>query len=76
MNIYITAHVNNRKKEGIEKDMFGEFHVYTPARPQNSEANKAIILLLAKYFNVASSSIILKKGTTGKVKCFEILSKV
>lgn len=72
MKIIITAHVNNRKKIGVEKDMFGQMHVYTDARPKDGLANKSIREILAKHFNVPISKIILLKGQTGKIKTFEV----
>lgn len=71
MIIKITAHANN-KKDAVEIDMFNQTHVYTKARPQEGEANKAIIQILAKHFNISKSCITLKQGSTGKIKTFEI----
>ncbi len=72
MLIKITAHANN-KKNFVEIDMFDQLHVYTKARPQEGEANDAIIKLLAEYFNVSKSCVILKQGNTSKIKTFEIV---
>lgn len=71
MRIKITAHANN-KKDAVEIDMFGQTHVYTKARPQEGEANKAIIEILAKHFGVSKSCVNLVHGGTGKIKTFEI----
>lgn len=53
--------------------MFGELHVYTSARPQHGEANAAVAELLATHFNTSKSCVTLKKGSTSKVKVFEVL---
>ncbi|MES2985846.1 MAG: DUF167 domain-containing protein [Patescibacteria group bacterium] len=71
MIIKITAHANN-KKDLVESDMFDLLHVYTKARPQEGEANMAIVELLARHFKVSKSCVVLKHGGTGKVKTFEI----
>lgn len=73
MTIKITAHANN-KKEAVEIDMFDQMHVYTKARPQEGEANKAIIEILAKHFSVSKTCIRLIKGSTGKIKTFDIVT--
>ncbi len=72
MRIKITAHANN-KKDLVEVDMFDQMHVYTKARPQEGEANKAIIEILAKHFHVSKSCVTLVRGGTGKIKTFEIV---
>lgn len=72
MIIKITAHANN-KKDFVDVDMFNNMHVYTKARPQEGEANKAIVEILAKHFKVSKSCVTLKHGKTGKIKTFEIL---
>ena len=74
MLIKVTAHANN-KKDFVESDMFGLLHVYTKTRPQEGEANKAIVEILAEHFKVSKGCVVLKHGRTGKVKTFEIFGK-
>jgi uncharacterized protein len=71
MIIKITAHANN-KKDAVEIDMFEQIHVYTKARPQEGEANKAIVEILAKHFSVPKSSVQIIKGLTGKIKTCDV----
>jgi uncharacterized protein YggU (UPF0235/DUF167 family) len=73
MIITVTVHANNRVKNTVEKDMFGEIHVYTSVRPQHGEANVAVTELLAAHFNTSKSCVMLKKGSTSKVKVFEVV---
>ena len=46
--------------------------VYVTKVPENDKANEAVIALLAKYFKVAKSSIIIIKGRAGRNKLIKI----
>jgi uncharacterized protein YggU (UPF0235/DUF167 family) len=46
--------------------------VKTKARPIGGKANEAIIQLLAKYFKVPKTSVVLVLGAHAKQKVFEI----
>lgn len=72
MLITIQVHANNRKKSGVEKDMFDNIHVYTNATPIDGEANRAVIKLLAEHYDVASSLVSIIKGHTNKIKVVQI----
>lgn len=71
MDIKIFAHPNS-KKPRIEKDLFGQLHVYVNQPPLDGKANKAITEALAEYFKVSKSRVSLKKGQQSKQKFFEI----
>ncbi len=54
----------------IEKD--AELVVFLRERPIGGKANKALIQILAKHFDVAKSQINIKSGTRGRKKLVEI----
>ena len=64
----------NSKMEGIEKKADGTYLVRINAPPVEGKANKAIIALLAEFFKVPKSSVILLRGQKSKSKVFEIPS--
>lgn len=49
------------------------YRVSVKARPVAGEANLAIVRVLAKYFGIAPSCVLLKSGEKSKQKVFEIL---
>ena len=71
MNITITAHPNS-KKPRIEKDLFGQLHVYVSQPPLEGRANEAVILALADYFKVKKYQVQLVRGEKSKLKIFQI----
>lgn len=60
------------KKEGIEIKKDNSLIVRVNALPSNGEANKRVIELLSKYFNVAKTKIELCVGHKSKHKVFII----
>ena len=66
MNITITAHPNS-KKPRIEKDLFGQLHVYVSQPPLEGRANEAVILALADYFKVKKYQEQLVRGEISKL---------
>ena len=60
------------KKERIEKGPGGELIVAVHQRPQDGEANEAIIRFLAKKLGISASSIILVRGHKGKSKALQV----
>lgn len=50
------------------------YRVSVKARPVAGEANEAIVRVLAKYFDIAPSCVLLKSGEKSKQKVFEILT--
>lgn len=62
----------NAKQEKIEKVGEKDFFVWVKEKPQKGKANQAVIRVLAEYFNVPKSEVILLKGQTSKEKVFEI----
>jgi len=61
----------NAPRERVEQ--FGEIlKVYVNTPPEKGKANKAVIELLAKYFQVAKSRVFILRGVTSREKVIEI----
>lgn len=48
------------------------FKVFITAQPENNRANRALIKLLAEYFDVSQSKINIVSGLTSKSKIIDI----
>lgn len=62
----------NSSQEKIVKTGDDELTVYLRAKPHDGEANKALIKLLAKHFDVPKTSIKIIRGTNSRVKTVEL----
>ena len=62
----------NAKLEKLEKIDETNFSVWVKEKPREGKANHAVIKILANYFGVAKSDVILLKGQTSKQKIFEV----
>ena len=62
----------NAKQEKIEKTGERDFLVWVKEKPQEGKANQAVIRVLAKYFGVPKSEVILLNGQTSREKVFEV----
>ena len=71
MRITVHAKPSARKNE-VEKIDDEEYIVSVKEPPLQGRANKAIYELLAAYFGVSKSSVILLTGHTSRQKRFEI----
>jgi len=71
MQISITAHPNS-KNPRVEKDLFGDLHVYVKDPPLENRANGAVIEALARHFKVKKYQIALLRGSKSKQKVFNI----
>ncbi len=72
MKIFIKAYPNSKVETIIKKDD-GSFEVRVKAPATNGKANKAVINILSKYFNVSKNLIVIKAGYSAKNKIIEIL---
>lgn len=72
MKLSVTAHPNS-KKPRVEKDLFGELHVYVSQPPLEGKANAAVKESLSKYLNKKKGSVVLISGEKSKNKVFDIL---
>ncbi len=72
MKIFVKAKPN-AKEELIKKIDGINFIVAVKEPPRKGKANAAIVRVLAEYFNVAPSAILLVSGFSSKQKVFEVL---
>jgi hypothetical protein len=66
----------NSKKQGIEDAADGSLTVHLKSPPVDGKANKVLIELLAKKFDVAKSQIRFKSGLSSRTKLVEIDTNV
>ena len=62
----------NAKQEKIEQVNEDHFLIWVKEKPHEGKANKAVIKVLAEYFGMAKSEVVLLKGQTSREKIFEI----
>ncbi|MFH0771322.1 MAG: DUF167 domain-containing protein [Candidatus Omnitrophota bacterium] len=60
------------KQERVEKIDETNYFVWVREKPVEGKANQAVMELLAEYFDIAKSKIILLKGQTAKNKVFDV----
>lgn len=70
--IYEVTVKPNSKKGPLVLQNGTRLTVYLREKPIDGEANSALIKLLAKYFNVPQSTVVIKTGTRGRKKLVEI----
>jgi uncharacterized protein len=61
-------------KPGIEKKTESSYLVRVSARAKEGEANKAVVVVLAKYFKISASLVRIVSGKTSRNKTVEIIS--
>lgn len=62
----------NSKKQTIEESIDGSLTVHLKSPPVDGKANKELIELLAKKFDVPKSQIQIKSGLSSRTKLIEI----
>jgi len=62
----------NSKKQTIEESADGSLTVHLKSPPVDGKANKELIELLAKKFDVSKSKIRIKLGLSSRTKLIEI----
>lgn len=65
----------NAKEEKISRMDDGSYAVSVKAPPKEGKANFAVADLLARYFSVPLSQVLLVSGKTSRSKVFEISSR-
>ena len=73
MRIYAKV-LPRSSRNKIEKISEEEYKVWITAPPVDGKANEALVELLAGYFNVAKSNIMIVGGKTSKTKIVDILT--
>lgn len=71
MKIFVRVKTNS-KKQLVERINETHFNVQTKELPKKGRANKAVIKILAKYFNISTSEIRIISGQNKKKKILEI----
>lgn len=70
----ITVQVTTRaKRNAVEVVGDANYKVWVTVVPEHGKANKKVINLLAKHFDVAKSNIKLLSGATSRIKKFSVL---
>jgi uncharacterized protein YggU (UPF0235/DUF167 family) len=64
------------KKESLVVSAEGSLVVKTHSRPIDGEANNAIVEMVAKYFGIAKSKIIIIRGDKSKNKRIKLLVEI
>ncbi|MBR5027001.1 DUF167 domain-containing protein [Candidatus Saccharibacteria bacterium] len=71
MNVEVTVKPGSKKGPLVEKSGDG-LTVYLREKPHDGEANAALIKMLAEYFDVAKTSIVIKSGSKSHKKLIQI----
>ncbi|MEX1014059.1 MAG: DUF167 domain-containing protein [Candidatus Paceibacterota bacterium] len=69
--IYIQVKTNAKEKK-VEKLQEDKFKVSVTESPEKGKANKAVIKVLADYFDVSQNRVEIKAGHTSKSKIIEL----
>lgn len=70
MKLSVMVKTNARKNEVVKVDD-STFRVAVTISPIEGKANKAVIELLAEYFDVPKSSVYIHSGVAGRKKIIE-----
>jgi len=71
MEIFVKAKTR-AKEEKIEKIDGNHFKISVVEPPENGKANEAIMKVIAEYFDISLSEIVLVSGFSSKQKKFKI----
>ena len=58
----------NARKNSLRQFQDGTWIAEVKALPNNGKANRALIKVIAKQFNVTKSQVSIKKGKSGRIK--------
>lgn len=72
MLISVVVKAGSKKGPLIERQDETNFVVFVQQPAVDDKANEAVIKLLAEYFKIAKSRVILTKGQKSRQKLFEI----
>jgi len=62
----------NSKKQEIIAESDGSLTAYLKSSPVDGKANKELVQLLATFFGVSRSSVVIKTGSSSRTKLVEI----
>ena len=70
LRVNVKAHPKSKLVQVEERD--GVYHVWIHESPSNGKANESVKKVLAKYFKVAKSDVVLVRGHHSRAKVFDI----
>lgn len=70
MKIRVNVNANSKERKIIKKKE--RYKIKLKNRAKNNKANKELINLLSKYFNVSTANIKIKSGLSSRKKIIEI----
>ena len=62
----------NSKKEKVVEIEENSFEIHVTSQPVKGAANKDIIKIIARHFNISKSNISIIKGNKSKIKTIKI----
>ncbi|USN96264.1 MAG: DUF167 domain-containing protein [Candidatus Nomurabacteria bacterium] len=72
MKITVTVKPGSKKGPLVQPDLLGGYLVYVREPAIEGKANRAVAEMLAKFFDIPKTKVILVRGATSKIKVFEI----
>ena len=73
LRIEVKVFPKSSREELVEKD--GVIKAYVKAAPQRGKANKALVELIAKEYNVKKSAVTIVAGLASRNKTVEVLKQ-
>ena len=71
MQISVRVKTGTKTPTRLEKQADGTFVAFLNARPHDGEANRALITLVSKEFNIPKTSITIARGAKSHQKTLE-----
>ena len=75
MRITITVKPSSKKGSLVQPDLLGGYLVYVREPAQEGKANRAVTEMLAEFFDLPKTQVVLIRGATSKIKVFGIPDK-
>lgn len=72
MKITVTVKPGSKKGPLVQPDLLGGYLVYVREPAIEGKANRAVAEMLAIFFDIPKTKVILVRGATSKIKVFEI----
>ena len=72
IEVEVVARSSTESVEAIKREGRTVYRVHVRAVPEKGKANTALIKILAQFFNVAPSQIIIRRGERGRRKVIAI----
>ena len=72
MRITVTVKPGSKKGPLVQPDLLGGYLVYVREPALEGKANRAVVEMLAKFFDIPKTRVTLARGASSKIKIFEI----